>query len=508
MNSPRASGILLHPTSLPGPYGIGDLGEEAYHFVDFLVASGQSYWQVLPLGPTSFGNSPYQSLSAFAGNLLLVSPEKLVDDNLLSADDLKPAPRFQAGNVDFGPVIKYKRALLEKAYDNFKRTTDTGERTDFLSFSQQSSSWLEDYALYRVLKDTHDGQSWNTWEPELVRRDPQAIAAARDDLHDQIESHKFFQYLFFKQWSQLRTYCHDQHIKVIGDIPIFVAYDSSDVWMHPELFKLDSDGNPVVVAGVPPDYYSTTGQMWGNPVFDWDYMKETGYKWWIERLQAMIKLVDLVRIDHFRGFAACWEIPYGDQTAERGRWVKVPGREIFTAFKQAFGEPPIIAENLGVITEDVEELREEFGFPGMRVLQMAFRDTVNSDLPHHYVSHTVVYTGTHDNDTAVGWFSSEPGIGSTRDENQIEQERHFCMEYLNSNGQEIHWDFIRGALSSIANTAIIPLQDLMGLDSSARMNLPASAESNWSWRFRASQLTAKLGHRLKHLTELYGRGRH
>jgi 4-alpha-glucanotransferase len=507
MKLPRASGVLLHPTSLPGRFGIGDLGKEAFAFVDFLAAGEQTYWQVLPLGPTGFGDSPYQCLSAFAGNPLLVSPEKLVEQELLSAEEIEKVPDFPASKVDFGPVITYKYSLLEKAFENFKRTTDTGLRADFLGFSQQSADWLEDWALYRALKDANDGASWNHWGKALVEREPQALASARDDLHDRIEAHKFFQYLFFKQWTELKDYCSANRIKVIGDIPIFVAFDSADVWTNPELFKLDQTGNPLVVAGVPPDYFSATGQLWGNPIFDWDYLLETGFQWWIDRLRATLKVVDLVRIDHFRGFAACWEIPFGDATAERGRWVAVPGREMFTALKEAFPELPIIAEDLGVITPDVEALRDDFGFPGMRILQMAFRDRENTDLPHRYIHNAVVYTGTHDNDTAVGWFSSKPGVGSTRGAEQIDTERDFCLEYLNSSGKEIHWDFIRAVLASIPATSIIPLQDVMGLDSSSRMNLPASSDGNWSWRFKAYQLTNVLADKLKKLTELYGRAR-
>jgi 4-alpha-glucanotransferase len=507
MNLPRASGILLHPTSLPGKWGVGDIGEEAFRFVDFLVASEQSYWQFLPLGPTGFGNSPYQCLSAFAGNPLLISPEKLMSENLLSEGDIGVVPKFPANKADYGPAINFKERLLEKAFENFKRTTDTNLRADFLGFCQQSAMWLENYALYRALKDAHGGTAWSDWEPELVNREPKALAEARERLHDSIEAHKFYQFIFFKQWSQLKAYCHEHRIRLIGDIPIFVAYDSADMWMHPELFKLDEFGAPLVVAGVPPDYFSVTGQLWGNPIFNWDYMRASGYQWWIERIRGLLKMVDIVRIDHFRGFAACWEIPFGDPTAERGRWVEVPGRELFTALKHAFGELPIIAEDLGVITPDVEELRDHFGFPGMRVLQMAFRDQANHDLPHNYIQNAVVYTGTHDNDTAVGWFESEAGIGSTRDAAQIEQERKFCMEYLNSPGEEINWDFIRAALASVATTAIIPMQDVMGLDSSARMNLPASAKDNWDWRFKSAQLTGKLSNRLRKLTELYGRAR-
>lgn len=507
MSFSRSSGILLHPTSLPGRFGIGDLGEGAYRFVDFLVVTGQSLWQVLPLGPTGFGDSPYQCLSSFAGNPLLISPQRLVDEGFLEKDDLKPTPRFPAEQVDYGRVIEYKNALLEKAFSNFNRTTDTSLRADFLGFIHQADGWLDDYALFRALKDEHGGAAWNNWELGLARRERSVMADALARLRDKIDAQKFYQYLFFKQWDALKRYCHRHSIKIVGDVPIFVAYDSADVWAHPDFFKLNDAGNPITVAGVPPDYFSKTGQLWGNPIYDWDRMRANGFKWWMDRLRATLQVVDIVRVDHFRGFAACWEIPAGDKTAERGRWVEVPGREIFTILKSDFGELPIIAEDLGVITPDVEALRNDFGFPGMRILQFAFRNSTNTDLPHNYVHNTVVYTGTHDNDTAVGWFNSKAGAGSTRDAAQIERERRFCLQYLHSAGEEIHWDFIRAAMASVADTAIIPLQDVLGLGSEARMNLPASTEGNWRWRFRQDALTGDLKKRLKQITELYVRGR-
>ena len=504
---PRSSGILLHPTSLPGRFGIGDLGTGAYRFVDFLVASSQSLWQVLPLGPTGFGDSPYQCLSAFAGNPMLISPLRLVEDGFLSKDDIKRVPRFPADIIDYGRVIEYKSDLLARAFDNFNRTTETGLRADFLAFTQQSARWLEDYALFRALKDAHGGAAWNTWEPELAGRNRSALASAREELRPEIEAQKFHQYLFFKQWAALKAYCQERRIRLVGDIPIFVAYDSADVWAHPDMFKLNGAGDPLVVAGVPPDYFSKTGQLWGNPIYDWDRMRSTGYQWWIDRLRATLHVVDIVRIDHFRGFSACWEIPAGDATAERGRWVEVPGREIFTVLKSEFGQLPIIAEDLGVITPDVEALRDDFGFPGMRIIQFAFRSLTNTDLPHNYVPNTVAYTGTHDNDTTVGWFNSKAGAGSTRDAAQIESERQFCLQYLGSDGKQINWDFIRCAMASVADTAIVPLQDVLGLDSSARMNLPASTDGNWRWRYRQEALKGGVKEQLKWLTELYVRGR-
>ncbi len=506
MSFPRSSGILLHPTSLPGRFGVGDLGEAAYAFIDFLAASGQTLWQVLPLGPTGYGDSPYQCFSAFAGNTLLISPERLVGEGLLAPEDIRNAPAFPVERVEFGRVIEYKNALLGKAFENFRHTTEVRLRGEFETFNQHTSTWLDDYALYRALKNARGGAAWHEWEAPLAGRDPSALAAARESLYAEIEAQKFYQYLFFKQWSQLRAYCHEKRVRIIGDIPIFVAHDSADVWTHTEQFKLDGAGKPVVVAGVPPDYFSATGQLWGNPLYHWERQRAENFRWWIERVRGTLQVVDILRIDHFRGFAACWEIPGGDRTAERGRWVAAPGRELFEAIRNALGVLPIIAEDLGVITPDVEELRDGFGFPGMRILQFAFGgDTRNTDLPHNYHRNVVVYTGTHDNDTTVGWFNSEAGEGSTRSVEQIEREREFCMNYLNTKGQEIHWDFVRAVLASVANTAIIPLQDVLGAGTEARMNLPASTQGNWQWRYTADALTKNIGERLLELTTLYGR---
>jgi 4-alpha-glucanotransferase len=502
---PRLSGVLLHPTSLPGRFGIGDFGKQAYRFIDFLVAGGQSLWQILPLGPTGYGDSPYQCFSAFAGNTLLISPEHLIAEGLLAKKDVRESPPFPVERVDYGSVIPYKSALLEKAFANFRRHPDTNLGAQFIAFTQEAAAWLDDYALFRALKDANGGVAWNHWDRDLALRDRKALTKARQELREKIEAQQFYQFLFFKQWKAIRKYCHERNLKIIGDIPIFAAYDSADVWANPQFFKLDEAGNPMVVAGVPPDYFSRTGQLWGNPIYDWGKLRATNFQWWIERLQATLQVVDIVRIDHFRGFAASWEVPATDRTAERGRWVEVPGRELFTALRTALGELPIIAEDLGLITPDVEALRDDFGFPGMRIIQFAFRDTTNPDLPHNYIPHTVVYTGTHDNDTAVGWFNSTAGKGSTRTAQQIETEKRFCLEYLNTKGREIHWDFIRAVFASVADTAIIPLQDVLGSGSQGRMNLPATQEGNWQWRFKADELKEKLSKRLKHLTALYVR---
>jgi 4-alpha-glucanotransferase len=503
---PRSSGILLHPTSLPGKFGVGDLGDEAYRFVDFLASSGQSLWQVLPLGPTGYGDSPYQCFSAFAGNTLLISLERLVKDGLLTADDLTRAPAFPEDRADFGRALEFKKGLLREAFNNSKRKADDTHKPDYQRFCHDNSYWLDDYALYRALKDAHDGKPWYQWDTELVRRDEEALRRARESLSDEIEAEKFYQYEFFKQWWALRSYCHQQRVKIIGDIPIFVAHDSADVWANPEQFKLDEKGEPTVVAGVPPDYFSATGQLWGNPIYNWEQMREDGFRWWIQRTKATLHLFDIIRIDHFRGFAASWEIPYGDKTAERGDWVKTPGRELFDAMKKALGELPVIAEDLGLITPDVEALRDALGFPGMRLLQFAFSgDHTNIHLPHNYIPNMIVYTGTHDNDTTVGWFNSQGGVGSTRSQEQIEREREYGMKYLDTDGTEIHWDFIRAVFASVPDTALIPLQDVLGLGTEARMNLPATTSGNWAWRFRPHALTTDLSDRLRELAALYGR---
>jgi len=492
----RTSGILLHPTSLPSPFGIGDLGPEAYKFVDFLADAGQTLWQVLPLGPTGYGDSPYASYSAFAGNTLLISPERLVEERLLDHDDLEERP---VGPVDYGEAHQLKAKFLRRAYDRFKTADETVLRSEFESFSRQQANWLDTYALFRALKDEHGGAAWTEWDVD--------VDAARERLKPQIEAHMFYQFLFFRQWAALRRYCHDRGIKIIGDFPIFVAHDSADVWTNPDEFKLDSTGKPLVVAGVPPDYFSSTGQFWGNPLYDWERMRAGGFRWWIERVRAVFALVDIARVDHFRGFAACWEIPGSDKTAERGSWVDTPGRELFNSIRAALGELPIIAEDLGVITSDVVALREELGFPGMRVLQFGFGgDPKKSvDLPHNYVRNVVAYTGTHDNDTAAGWFNSVAGEGSMRTAEQIAEQRQFCLNYLNTTGEEIHWDFIRAVWASVADRAIAPLQDVLGLGNEARMNLPNSNQGNWTWRYASDALNGRITRRLKDLNHLYGR---
>lgn len=507
MKLPRSSGVLLHPTSLPGPAGIGDLGASAYAFADFLTAARQQLWQVLPLGATGYGDSPYQCFSAFAGNPLLVSLEKLVEEEVLSTADLIEDPSFSGSEVDYGSVIRFKLPLLKKAYENFRRRGRTSDWNPFHAFCQQNISWLDDYARFAAFKEAHGGAVWNQWEPGIASRRSEDLARWTERLAEEIESYKYVQYQFFKQWSALKNYCHQRGIRIFGDVPIFVAHDSADVWAHPELFELEANGQPCFVAGVPPDYFSSTGQLWGNPVYRWEVLAHTGYAWWIDRLRATFAMVDIVRLDHFRGFEGYWEVPAQETTAVNGRWVKGPGTALFQAVQQALGDLPIVAENLGVITPEVERLREQFRFPGMAILQFAFvNDPQGSGFrPHNFSRDLVVYTGTHDNDTTLGWWTSSGTDDSTRSKEEIHKERAFALKYLGSDGHEINWAFIRCALASVADVAIIPLQDLLGLGSEARMNLPAKSSGNWRWRYKPEMLTAKIGDRLKELTEIFGR---
>jgi 4-alpha-glucanotransferase len=506
MHRPRTSGILLHPTSLPGRFGIGELGPEAIRFADFLAAAGQRLWQVLPLGPTGYGDSPYQCFSAFAGNPLLVSLDVLEAEGLLMPAYLAETPPFPEHEVDYGPVIDFKRSALARAFSRFRETADPPERDAFQVFCREQAAWLDDFALFMAVKAAHGGVAWTEWDREIAARRPEALERWRRDKADEIEATKFTQHRFFRQWGELRRHCHARHMKIMGDVPIFVAHDSADVWAHPELFRLDDTGRPTVVAGVPPDYFSATGQRWGNPLYRWDEMARTGYAWWIDRFRSALSLVDLVRLDHFRGFEAYWEIPASAPTAATGQWVKGPGAALFEALRAALGPLPIVAENLGVITPEVEALREHFGFPGMAILQFAFGGDPQGStfIPHNYSRDRVVYTGTHDNDTVVGWWTS--GVGdSTRSQEEVDAEREFARRYMHSDGREIHWDFIRTLLGSVAELAIVPLQDVLGLGSEARMNVPARPSGNWRWRFPAGALTPEVRGRLREMTEDYGR---
>jgi len=498
MRFPRSSGILLHPTSLPGRFGIGDLGPESRRFADFLAAAGQKLWQVLPLGPTGFGDSPYQCFSARAGNPLLISFEGLVEKGWLDSSALVSAPAFPEDRVDFERLIPWKTALLESAARN---------QPGFETFCETNAHWLDDFALFMALKEAHRGVAWTQWEPGARDRDPKALAKWRQQLEGRIESQKFLQFAFFEQWRELRDYCRARGVRIMGDLPIYVAHDSADVWANPQFFQLDKLGNSTVVAGVPPDYFSQTGQLWGNPIYRWDVLANDGYRWWLDRFRAALKIVDMIRLDHFRGFEAYWEIPASDPTAVHGRWVKGPGAALFRAAQAALGELPLVAENLGVITPEVEAIRHELGFPGMSVLQFAFGTDSQAPTfrPHNYPREVVAYSGSHDTDTTVGWWSSKGHGESTRSSDDIRRERDFAMRYLNTDGREIHWVFIRTLLASVADTVLFPLQDVLGLGSEARMNLPATLGGNWRWRYRSGALKPELARRLRELTQLYER---
>jgi 4-alpha-glucanotransferase len=507
VNPSRASGILLHPTSLPGRFGIGDLGSEVYRFADFLADTKQRLWQVLPLGPTDASNSPYQCLSVFAGNPLLISLEMLVAEQFLDSADLRNAPVFPENYVDYDAVIDFRMPLLEKSFALFEKKATLSQQDEFESFCLSKASWLDDYVLYMALSEAHGYAAWNAWEKDIRMRLPEAVRHWNVKLAREIRYHKYQQYQFFRQWAKLKKYCHDRGIRLIGDMPIFIALDSATVWLYPELFYLDAEGKPTVVAGVPPDYFSETGQLWGNPLYRWDVMARDGYSWWIERFRATCSLVDIIRLDHFRGFEKYWEIPAGDDSARNGRWVPGPGAALFEAIRNALGDVPIIAEDLGLITPDVDALRERLGFPGMRVLQFAFGDDPKAEdyRPHNYPRNCVVYTGTHDNNTTIGWFKEEVLDDTTQSREAREAERRFALKYMGSDGREVNWDFIRLALMSVADTAIVPLQDVLGLGAEARMNRPATSEGNWVWRFRREMLTDEMKNRLRELTTIYGR---
>jgi 4-alpha-glucanotransferase len=504
MRFPRSSGVLLHPTSLPGPYGIGDLGLAAYRFVDFLAGAAQTLWQVLPLGPTGFGDSPYQCFSALAGNPLLISLEKLEQQGWL---DLADAPEFPEDEVDFARVIPWKTSRLESAARGFFAKASSDQSDDFEQFCELNRDWLDDFALFMALKRHYGHGVWSQWNAPIRWREPNAMAAWSKQLSDEIAIQSFWQYAFFSQWRELREYCQERRVRIMGDLPIYVAHDSADVWAHPEYFHLNDDGNPSVVAGVPPDYFSSTGQLWGNPIYRWNRLAAEGYRWWLNRFRAVLDMVDLVRLDHFRGFEAYWEVPAPARTAEHGRWVKGPGSALFQVARATLGELPIVAENLGVITPEVEAIRAEFGFPGMTVLQFAFGNDPQAPTfrPHNYPREVVAYTGTHDCDTTVGWWTSRGRGESTRSAEDIGRERESAKKYLNTDGREIHWVFIRTLLASVADTALIPLQDVLGLGTEARMNQPATLGGNWRWRYRSEMLTDDLTARLRELTVLYER---
>jgi 4-alpha-glucanotransferase len=505
---PRCSGILLHFTSLAGRFGIGDFGPSAYEFADFLFASGQKLWQVLPLNPTGYGDSPYQCFSAFAGNPLFLSLECLRDQGLLQASDLAHAP-FPEDYIDYGSAIEFRMATLRRAAQVFFADSSRTDRAAFDHFCESATPWLDDYALFMACKDAHHGTIWTQWDAPIRRRDPHAANEWSKKLAPELQAYKYWQFEFFQQWEHLKTYCQQRGIRFMGDIPIYVAHDSADVWAHPDLFYLDDQGRPTVVSGVPPDYFSATGQLWGNPIYRWNLLAARGYKWWIERFRASLALFDVVRLDHFRGFESYWEVPAGEPTAIHGRWVKGPGEGFLSALQNAFGGLPIVAENLGVITPPVENLRQQFGLPGMSLLQFAFGTDPQgpSFRPHNYNRDLVAYTGGHDNDTTVGWWSSSGGAGdSTRTPEDVRKEHDFAHEYLNfQDDSEINWVMIRAVLASVADVAIVPLQDVLGLGSAARMNLPGTVSGNWKWRYRPGALSGELSVRLRSLVALYDR---
>lgn len=491
----RCAGILLHPTSLPGAFGIGELGEGAYRFVDWLVRARQSVWQVLPLGPTGFADSPYAALSAFAGNPLLISLQRLHREGLLTDNDLAEYPTFPEDRVDYGAVIPRKMELLRRAYVRWKTRAGDDEYNRLRDFRVAQGYWVEDFALFMALKGTYGGRAWTAWDRDLAARQPEALRRAREQLADEVQFHAFLQYCFVTQWLDLKRYANERGIRIMGDMPIFVAHDSTDVWAHPELFSLDAQGNPTFVAGVPPDYFSPTGQRWGNPVYRWNSLRRDGYRWWIERFRWTLRLVDMVRVDHFRGFAAYWQVPASEPTAVRGRWRRVPGKALFRTLRRELGTLPVVAEDLGTITPDVVRLRTSLGFPGMRVLQFAFDGNPhNPYLPYNYEPDTVVYTGTHDNDTLVGWFA---GLG--------EEEKQRVVNYIGREDISVPWEMIRLAYASVARMAVVPLQDWLGLGSEARMNQPGREEGNWQWRCRWEHLSADLADAMAKMCMVYGR---
>jgi 4-alpha-glucanotransferase len=496
MNFKRSSGILLHPSSLPGPYGIGEIGPQAHRWVDFLAEAGCALWQVLPLGPTGYADSPYQCFSAFAGNPYLISIEMLIYDGLLQSEDLADQPNFPDDHVDFGPVIQWKVTMLNRAYERFRTRQDW--QAALKEFDHQNESWLDDFALFMAIKEAHGGAPWWTWEAGLRNRDKLILEAARQQYALGIERQKFRQFIFSRQWQALRNHVHEHKMSIIGDIPIFVAHDSADVWANPDLFYLDEDGKPTVVAGVPPDYFSATGQLWGNPLYRWEVHTERGYEWWLKRIRSVLGVVDIVRIDHFRGFAGYWQIPGDATTAINGLWVPAPGMDFFKVMRQSFGKLPIIAEDLGVITPDVVEMRDAFGLPGMKVLQFAFYgDPDEPSLPHNYNNpNCVVYTGTHDNDTTRGWFER---VSNTA-------ESDFASRYLDGvDAENVAMKMIRLAWSSVAVFALAPLQDFLNLGNEARMNYPGNPSGNWAWRMPANALSNEMRGHLTELNHLYSR---
>ncbi len=496
MISRRSSGILFHPSSLPSRGGIGDFGPAAYEFADWLAAAKQTLWQVLPLGPLGFGNSPYSCTSAFAGNTMLISADRLVNHGLLDQEQVDSLPDGDSP-VDYESVRAHKLPLLREAADRFFAQPNADLRRGYDTFCKENEKWLEDYVLFSVLSDKYPNQTWEAWPPELAKREPAALKKIGKKMAQELNRERFLQFAFFHQWCSLRSYCSERRIRIVGDVAIFVSYDSADVWTHPDIFRLREDLTPEVVSGVPPDAFSATGQRWGNPLYDWDELKARGYDWWIDRLRWAVQTCDIVRLDHFRGFEAYWAIPADEETAIHGKWVNGPKGDLFIALRNALGKLPFIAEDLGVITEDVTALRKSLDIPGMKVMQFGFNDRgAHIYLPHSYEPNCVVYTGTHDNDTTLGWWKNSA----------TEEERLSAATYFHITREEdIASSFVCGALTSVANLAIVPVQDVLGLDSDARMNVPSKILGNWSWRLRKGALTADLAAKLARLVELTDR---
>lgn len=508
MKFPRSAGILLHPTSLPGAYGIGDLGPEAHRFADFLHDAGMKIWQMLPLNPTGYGDSPYQALSAFAGNPMLLSPDSLARDGWLPDPPKTMLTKFPDDEVLFADAIKLKYELLDRAAANFLSSSDS--KAEFQAFEQENAWWLDDAALFLAAKEAHGERAWTEWDPALRRREPAAMEKWTQQLAPEITAQKFWQFQFYRQWTELKSHCSQFGIRIMGDIPIYVAHDSADVWANPDLFWLDEEGQPTKVAGVPPDYFSATGQLWGNPIYRWDRMQQDGFAWWIKRFRAALSMFDMVRVDHFRGFQAYWEIPAGEQTAINGQWVEAPGAEMFRAVTKALGPLPIVAENLGVITPQVEAIRHEFDYPGMAILQFAFSTDPQAPTfrPHNFDRHLVAYTCGHDNDTTLGWWHS--GVAdSTRSPADVEKERSDALAYFGVAEAEMDkqagWVLIRNVMMSVADTAIFPMQDVLNLGSSARMNTPATLGRNWKWRMSPGVLKPGLAGKLREMALSYDR---
>jgi len=491
----RSTGILLHPTSLPSRGGIGDFGPAAYEFVDWLAAAKQTLWQVLPLQPVGAGNSPYSATSAFAGNVLMVSLERLVDWGLLAGEQVLALPDGDS-RVDFDSVRAHKLPLLRQAAARFISSAPPAARERYDAFCRDNDWWLEDFVLFNALRERFREQAWNTWPREVARRDPETIVQLRTELREELDEERFMQFAFFEQWNDLRSYCAQRGIRIIGDVSIFVSYDSADVWTNPELFRLKKDLSPIVVSGVPPDAFSETGQRWGNPLYDWEALQARGYDWWIGRMRWAVETSDIVRIDHFRGFEAYWEIPADEPTAVHGHWVQGPNENLFRALRTALGKLPFIAEDLGYITPEVHHLRKNLDIPGMKILQFGFGNKgAHVYLPHRYDPDCVVYTGTHDNDTIVGWWNTTA----------TEEEKEIASTYMHVGDDGVHWAFIRAALTSVANLCVIPVQDVLGLDSSARMNVPSEVDGSWTWRMRAGALTPELAAKMAALVEVTDR---